>query len=85
MSPLWQFDSVPPGSSWDFSEVHGLKFRGKGNHGYTYTARENYFPEEYDFLSVFQIVTICPVPMILTPYLMEKLIGNLNSVRENGI
>jgi len=46
---------IPHGAeiSWDFSEVHGLKFRGKGNPSYTYAARENYFSEEYDFLSVF--------------------------------
>lgn len=39
--------------SWDFYEVHGLNFRGKGGQVYTYSTRENVVREEYDFLAVF--------------------------------
>jgi len=39
--------------SWEFYEVRGLNFRGKGGHVYTYSTRENVVREEYDFLAVF--------------------------------
>ncbi len=39
--------------SWNFYEVHGLKFRGKGGQVYTYSTREDVVREEYDFLAVF--------------------------------
>jgi len=39
--------------SWDFYEVHGLKFRGTGGQVYTYFSSDNAVREEYDFLAVF--------------------------------
>ena len=53
--PAWKFLGVARRAviSWDFYEVHGLEFRGKGGQVYTYSTRENVVREEYDFLAVF--------------------------------
>lgn len=53
--PAGKFLGIAHGAeiSWDFYEVRGLEFRGKGNQLYTYSTRENMFSEEYDFLAVF--------------------------------
>ena len=53
--PAGKFLGVEHGAaiSWDFYEVHGLNFRGKGGQVYTYSTRENGIREEYDFLAVF--------------------------------
>ncbi len=53
--PAWKFLGFAHGAviSWDFYEVHGLEFRGKGGQVYTYSTRENVVREEYDFLAVF--------------------------------
>ena len=39
--------------SWDFYEVRGLEFRGKGGQVLTYWTTDNVVREEYDFLAVF--------------------------------
>jgi hypothetical protein len=54
-SPAGKFLGVAHGAeiSWDFYEVHGLDFRGRGGHLCTYTTRDNVIPEKYDFLAVF--------------------------------
>ncbi len=39
--------------SWDFYEVHGLKFQGKGGEVCTYSTHENMVRDEYEFLVVF--------------------------------
>ncbi len=53
--PAGRFLGISHGAevTWDFHEVHGLEFRGKGNQVFTYTTREGGFREEYDFLAVF--------------------------------
>ena len=55
-SPAGKFLGVAHGAaiSWDFHEVHGLEFRGKGNQVYTYSARGKHgLSEEFDFLALF--------------------------------
>jgi hypothetical protein len=39
--------------SWDFDQVRGLHFRGKGSERLTYTVYEGAFSEEYAFLVIF--------------------------------
>jgi hypothetical protein len=40
--------------SWDFYDVHGLRFRGKGSEVYTYSIpNEHGISEEFDFLAIF--------------------------------
>jgi hypothetical protein len=53
--PAGSFLGISHGAeiTWDFHEVHGLKFRGKGNQVFTYTTRDGAVREEYDFLAVF--------------------------------
>jgi hypothetical protein len=54
--PAGTFLGVAHGAaiSWDFHEVHGLQFRGKGNQVYTYSTSGEYeASEEFDFLAVF--------------------------------
>ena len=53
--PAGKFLGVAHGAtiSWDFYEVHGLHFRGKGGQVYTYSTREDVVREEFDFLAVF--------------------------------
>jgi len=53
--PSGRFLGVAHGASvsWDFYEVHGLEFRGKGDQVLTYWTTDNVVREEYDFLALF--------------------------------